>query len=133
MIILDTHALVWLDQGSTRLGKRAREQIDKALQDDELAVSSISFWEVAMLAMKGRISMSQPVSRWMDNLLGNGLQEIAVTGALSVIGAELQDFHGDPADRIIVATAIDHSARLVTADKKILSWSKKLKPLNAVK
>lgn len=133
MMILDTHALIWLDQASTRLGKRAHRQIDKAFQDDKLAVSAISFWEVAMLAVKGRISLSQPVSRWMDSLLENGLREIAVSGALSVIAVELQNFHGDPADRIIVATAIDTSACLVTADKKILSWSKKLKCLDAAK
>lgn len=133
MMILDSHALVWLDQGSTRLGKQARRQIDKAFQDDELAVSAISFWELAMLAVKGRISLAQPVSRWMDSLLENGLQEIAVSGVLGVIAAEMQDFHGDPADRIIVATTIDNSACLVTADEKILSWSKKLKCLDAAK
>ncbi len=133
MIILDTHTLVWLDQGSDRLGKQARRKIDNALQNDELLVSAISFWEIAMLTAKGRISLSQPISRWMDSLLRQGLQEVAISGALGIIAAELKDFHGDPADRIIVATTIDHSACLVTADAQILGWSKKLKCLDAAK
>ena len=122
MIILDTHTLVWMDEGNTRLGLKSRKLIDKELRNEEVAVSSISFWEIAMLIQKKRLSLSQPVSQWMQDLLQQGLNEIAVTGGIGIIASELENFHGDPADRMIMATAIAHSATLVTADTNILKW-----------
>lgn len=122
MIILDTHTLVWMDEGNTRLGQKSRKLIDKGLRNEEVAVSSISFWEIAMLIQKKRLSLSKPVSQWMQDLLQQGLNEIAVTGGIGIIASELANFHGDPADRMIMATAIAHSATLITADKNILKW-----------
>ena len=122
MIILDTHTLVWMDEGNTRLGQKSRKLIDKGLRNEEVAISSISFWEIAMLIQKKRLSLSKPVSQWMQDLLRLGLNEIAVTGRVGIIASELANFHGDPADRLIVATAIANSATLVTADKTILKW-----------
>ena len=122
MILLDTHTLVWLDEGSDRLGNKSRLIIDAGLENDELAVSSMSFWEIAMLAQKQRLSLLTPVSQWMQELLQQGLREIPVTGGIGIIAAGLPDFHGDPADRLITATAISASATLVTADENILDW-----------
>jgi PIN domain nuclease of toxin-antitoxin system len=122
MILLDTHTLVWLDEGSERLGKVALSNIDKSLVDNGLFVSAISFWEVAMLVNKGRLDMQMEVEQWRRSLLENGLQEIPLTGDIAVRSALLSDFHGDPADRIIVATANHLAATLCTADEKILSW-----------
>ena len=131
MILLDTHTLVWLDEGSTRLGKKSRGLIDKGLADEELAVSSISFWEIAMLAQKQRLSLLTPVSQWMQEMLQQGLREIPVTGGTGIIAAELPGFHGDPADRLIVATAISTSATLLTADENILNWKGNFQRHNA--
>lgn len=131
MILLDTHALVWLDEGSPRLGKEALPLIDKALKSSELFVSTISFWEVAMLVEKGRLEMQSEVDLWRQSLINNGLQEVALTGDIAISAALLKDFHGDPADRMIVATAIQLAASLCTADEKILAWKHKLVRVNA--
>jgi PIN domain nuclease of toxin-antitoxin system len=121
LILLDTHALVWLDAGDERLGRRARRLIDQALAEDDLAVSAISFWEVAMLEAKGRLRLHQEPQSWRGDLLDRGLLELPVDGETGVRAARLADFHGDPADRLIVATALA-GHRLVTADERILGW-----------
>lgn len=126
MILLDTHTLIWLDEGNSRLGKQALSLIDQSLQSRELFVSAISFWEVAMLVEKGRLDMQMNVALWRKSLLDNGLQEIALSGNIAIQSALLIDFHGDPADRMIVATAIESTMPLCTADKKILLWGEKL-------
>lgn len=123
MILLDTHALVWLDEGSPRLGPSTIAMADRALADDRLAVSAITFWEVAMLAAKNRLRLEVGLSVWRQALIENGLNEIPVTGDIGIRAARLADFQGDPADRLIVATAIESAATLVTADRRILAWS----------
>jgi len=131
MILLDTHTLVWLSEGSSKLGIESRQLIDNALKENELFVSSISFWEVAMLVDKGRLNMDESLSIWHSNLIRNGLQEIPLTGRIAIQSTTLIDFHGDPADRMIVATAINSTTTLCTADKKILSWKQELLRTNA--
>lgn len=123
MILLDTHALVWLDEGSPRLGPAAIALTDRALADEWLAVSAISFWEAAMLVAKDRLGLQMGLSVWRQALLDNGLQELPVTGAIGIRAAGLPDFQGDPADRLIVATAMESAATLVTADRRILAWN----------
>jgi len=130
MIVLDTHALVWMDSGAASLGKRTIQLIDQALEEDALAVSAISFWEVGMLINKGRLSMDFPPDVWRKDLLSRGLVEVPVDGQAGIDAANLQNFHGDPADRIIVATAILSDASLVTADEKILKWDGLTKKIN---
>ena len=133
MMLLDTHTLIWLDEGSHRLGKKALSLIDQSLQSKELFVSSISFWEVAMLVEKERLEMQMSVDLWRQSLIDNGLQEIALTGNIAIRSALLKNFHGDQADRMIVATAIHSTATLCTADKKILLWKQKLLSFDAQK
>ncbi|MEA3348588.1 MAG: type II toxin-antitoxin system VapC family toxin [Pseudomonadota bacterium] len=122
MILLDTHVLVWLDEGNSRLGVHSRDIIDKALLQDHLAVSAISFWEIAMLVGKKRLEIKMDLQVWRLELLGNGLQEITMHGFMAIQAANLADFHGDPADRMIVSSALANSATLITADEKILAW-----------
>ncbi len=122
MILLDTHVLVWLDAGSVSLGKRSIEIIDRALAESELAVSAVSFWEVAMLADKGRLDLGMNPELWRRDLLNRGLVEIALDGQIGVQAASLLGFHGDPADRMIVATTLSSASMLITADQKILQW-----------
>lgn len=133
MILLDTHALIWLDEGNIRLGKESLSFIDQALKKKELFVSSITFWEVGMLIEKGRLEMRMDIDLWRQNLIKNGLQEIPMTGEIAIRAALLNCFHGDPADRIIVATAIHSTSVLYTADKKILSWKEGLSLFDARK
>lgn len=123
MILLDTHVLVWLDSGSAELGSEAIAAIDREFADDTVAVSAISFWEIGMLVAKGRLAMSKPLTQWRGDLIEAGLQELPVDGQLGIEAAALPDFHGDPADRLIVATAMTAGCGLLTADRQIAGWS----------
>ena len=104
------------------LGKNVRELADQALKDNELTTSAITFWEVAMLAQRNRLELSLPTDVWRRRLLDMGLMEIPVTGDIGITAAGLQEFHGDPADRFIAATAILGGGTLMTADEAILGW-----------
>ena len=70
---------------------------------------------------------------WRLELLHNGLLDIPLESSTALKAGQLQDFHGDPADRMIVATALEHAAALVTADRKILDWNKRLQPIDAIR
>ena len=132
MILLDTHVMLWLRLGEPRLGTNARREIDQAWQSNEVGVSAISFWEVAMLKDKGRIRFPMDVELWRREQLAQGLVEISVDGEIATRAGLLPHMHGDPADRLIVATALaDH--RLVTADRRILDWPGQLSRLDAAK
>ena len=132
VILLDTHTLIWLDQGSNKLGKSARDRIDEAFGADKLAVSAISWWEAAMLQSKRRVVLP-PIRGWYRDLLDSGLQEIPIDGLTGITSVEIAPFHGDPADRMITATAILADATLITADENILSWQGDLKRADARK
>ncbi len=130
MILLDTHVLLWLRTGDARLGPMTRRVIGRAENEGEVAVSAISFWETAMLQDKGRIEMNEDVGSWRRLLLDQGIVEIAVNGEIGIRAVGLRDFHADPADRLIVATALD-GHQLVTADRQILNWSGTVNRLRA--
>jgi len=100
---------------------------DQALPSGRLAVSVMSFWEVAMLLAKGRLGIRAAPAPWRRDLLMNwGLLEYPVSGQIALAAVELSSFHTDPIDRLIVATAQDYGARLVTADRQILAWPGRL-------
>jgi PIN domain nuclease of toxin-antitoxin system len=120
-MLLDTHVLLWLRLGDARLGTGARIEIDRAWQAGQVGVSAISFWEVAMLKDKGRLRFPEDVALWRREQLEQGMVEIAVDGEIGIRAVGLADFHADPADRLIVATALQ-GHRLVTADQRILDW-----------
>ncbi len=130
MILLDTHVMLWLRLGEPELGTRARGEIDRAWQSGEVAVSAISFWEVAMLKAKGRIKFAGDIAPWRREQLAQGMVEIAVDGEVGIQAVALADFHADPADRLIVATALRGHV-LATADKKILDWTGDVNVLDA--
>lgn len=130
MILLDTHVLLWLRTGDERLGPTSRLAIDQAWQSGEVGVSAISFWEVAMLKQKGRIRFPEDIGFWRREQLDQGMIEIAVNGEIGIRASSLADFHADPADRLIVATALE-GHRLATADIRILRWPGELNRLRA--
>jgi PIN domain nuclease of toxin-antitoxin system len=130
VILLDTHAAIWLtiDEG---LGKQSQRLINNALADDSLAISAISFWELAMLVEKRRLrSVKSPGERRIE-MLSQGIRELPLTGDIAILAGELESLHGDPADRIIAATAIAHDATLMTADANLLRWKHRLKRQDA--
>jgi PIN domain nuclease of toxin-antitoxin system len=76
-----------------------------------------------MLVEKQRLVMNTELDVWRSDLLQTGLLEIPLRGTTAIRAGQLQNFHGDPADRMIVASAIENGATLMTADEKILSWN----------
>ena len=130
MLIVDTHTLLWSRRHPSPMGPGSMEEIDAAWQADNLAVSAFTFWEVAMLRAKDRLDSPADVATWRRELLGQGLIEIPVDGDIGIRANALDDFHADPADRIIVATAMG-GHRLVTADERILGWGGSLDRLDA--
>jgi len=121
LILLDTHVLVWLDEASPRLGKAAIAKIDKAIHSGVAMVSAISFWEVGMLVRKGRIRLDVDLGVWRRDFLEQGLTEVPLTGDVGIQASCFDGFHGDPADRLIAATALQNTAVLVTADERLLA------------
>jgi PIN domain nuclease of toxin-antitoxin system len=118
VIVLDTHAWFWLVASPDRLSERAVMAIDAA---DQIGVSAISCWEIAMLAEKKRIEMDRPTRQWLDDALAStGTVLLTLDPAVAALAARLP-LHGDPADRLIVATAITASAELLTKDQQIRS------------
>ena len=130
MILLDTHVLLWLLLDDSRLGRQTRQIIYTAWSESDVAVSAITFWEVAMLHEKGRIALLSDIGSWRMSLLEAGITEFAVDGWVGICAAALENFYADPADRVIVATALE-GHRLVTADRRILGWSGNLDRLDA--
>lgn len=115
-IILDTHVVHWLTSGVEKLGKRAERALDNA---DQLAVSAISWYELADLAERGRISLSRPVDLWLAEL-ATDVATVPLSPAIAHTAARLpRTLGGDPADRIIYATALATGAQLVTKDERL--------------
>jgi PIN domain nuclease of toxin-antitoxin system len=131
VILLDTHAAVWILRNDAALGKRARLAAVAALERGELAVSAISFWEIALLIAKGRLRSLDDPSETRRLMMRAGIHEIALTGEIAILAVQLDLGHGDPADRFIAATALAHEATLMTADATLLNWRTKIKRLDA--
>ena len=122
MILPDTHALLWFLESSPRLGSTAQRRIREAIESGQAAFSAISVWEVALLLSKNRLTLNVTATQWRENLLEAGLMEIPVDGAIAARSVALTDFHDDPADRIIIATA-QEGHQLITDDRHILDWT----------
>ena len=133
MILLDTHVLIWLAEDNPALRGLAMARADAALRRDEVAVSAISFWEIAMLGEKKRLELEITPDALRRQVLERGIREIHLDGRMAIAGATLSNFHGDPADRLIVATALSIDAELLTADRLILKWRGPLKRHDARK
>ena len=131
MILLDTHVLLWLANGDQRLGPESRAAADLAVRANELTVSAFSFWEAAMLVEKRRLLLDRLLDELRDHVIQIGIREVAVSGAMGILAARLNGLHGDPADRIIAATAMTLDATLVTADRSLLAWRGGLKTQDA--
>lgn len=133
MILLDTHVLVWLAAGDRRLGRRAAARIDAAVRGEEAGVSAISFWEIETLVDRGRLRLRKPTTELRAATLSMSIREVGVDGAIGILAAKLRAFHGDPADRLISATALELGASLVTADETLLGWRGGVKLIDATK
>ena len=128
LILLDTHIWIWLMSGVTKaLSPQLRTLIEKHTPAQEIRVSAISVWEVALLVSKNKIEFFEGLEEWVyKGIHAPGILSSNVTPEIALKSGLLpSDFHGDPADRILMATAIDLGATLITADKEILSYAQK--------
>jgi PIN domain nuclease of toxin-antitoxin system len=115
-ILLDTHVIHWWSAEPGRLSSAAGEAIDAA---DELAVSAISWYELAWLARHERIEVSTPIRAWLWEI-ARDVRTIGITPAIADTAVALSSaFPGDPADRLIYATAVENGWRLVTKDRRL--------------
>ncbi|KOR32596.1 twitching motility protein PilT [Achromatium sp. WMS3] len=121
MIVLDTHAWIWWITESTSLSISARKIIENA---NTIEIPAICCWEVAMLIAKQRIGFNMDVDVWLKLALQHPkVRLLPLTPEIAVLSTRLPGkFHGDPADRLIVASSISINAPLVTCDKKITDW-----------
>ena len=128
-VLLDTHVLLWWQAESDRLSKRAREQITTA---GRVLVSPISCWEVAMLIDKQRVSLDRPTAVWVRDLFTSNVSPADLTPGVAVAAAELVDFHGDPADRFIYATARSLDCPLISQDQAVGRYARKDRSVSVI-
>ncbi len=121
MILLDTHALIWWVSGLKPLSARARRAVNQALKDGRVRASEVSLLEIATAARRGRLSLGMPIGQWLQDLgaLPDLLIEPVSAEIAQLAGSIGDELHGDPVDRIIVATARLLRCRLVTADARL--------------
>ncbi|GAC1671539.1 MAG: type II toxin-antitoxin system VapC family toxin [Candidatus Limnocylindrales bacterium] len=121
--LLDTHVLLWWLSGGSRLSSAAAAAIDAA---DRVLVSPISCWEVGMLVRAGRIQLDRPIASWIAMVFDDrrsGVAPLSPEAAGWAGGLEDARFPGDPADRLIYATALEHRVPLVTKDERLREFS----------
>jgi PIN domain nuclease of toxin-antitoxin system len=121
VILLDTHALIWWVSNIDKIPSKARQAIRKEVKNGQLGISSISIWEICMLVKKGRIKLTMSLDSWLEmleslpNLIFIPVDNYIAKTSVSLDAISLKD----PADRIIVATALQSGLTLITGDQKI--------------
>ena len=124
MIVLDTHVWVWWSHDLDRLTQPQRQMI-AANENDLIGISAISCWEVAKLVEVGRLTLPVALDDWFEEALSYpGIQLLALSPEIAIESTRLPgEFHRDPADQIIVATARIYDCALLTQDEKILNYA----------
>jgi PIN domain nuclease of toxin-antitoxin system len=120
VIVLDTHVWVWWAQGDAKLPRAAAERIEQE-EASGIGISAISCWEVAKLVEYDRLALPLPVEEWLITALSYpGMELVPISPRIAVESTQLPgEFHNDPADQLIVATARVLNCVLMTADSKI--------------
>ncbi len=123
MLLLDTHVWWWALNEPKRLSNKAHKII-RENPPNQRAIASISLWEFAMMVSTGKVEIRIPADQWLDQAINQtGLEIFHLNPKIATESCNLPgDFHKDPADRIIVATARINELTLVTKDKKIIRY-----------
>jgi PIN domain nuclease of toxin-antitoxin system len=125
-LLLDTHIALWLDSGDDRLDT-SRRTVEAAWQGGgRLFLSAVSVWEIAVLVDKGFVELDLPVAAWADRFVGRpGVEALSLDHKAAALAYNLGDFdHRDPADRLLIATAIGCGCALVTHDDRIRRFAR---------
>ncbi len=133
MLLLDTNAFLWALNDDRRLSSTTRRLIENAWATEAVTVSVVTFWEIALLTDRRQLTLPVPPDVWRRERIAEGLIELPLHGEEAVRAVQLgtEGFHRDPADRIIVATALIGGHTLVTADQQILDWRGPLSRIDA--
>lgn len=119
MILLDTHALIWLASEPAKLSRKASEAIRKASQETGLAICSITLWEIAWLATHGRLQITGTVESFVERISARTAVR-QITPKIAALATQFsEDYSADPCDRLIGATALAEGMVLVTKDANI--------------
>lgn len=114
-LLVDTQALLWWKAGSPKLGRRARREIESGA--GAVRVSAASAWEMAIKSRTGRLTLVEPLHRWMPGQLErDGFLMLSVSVDHAIAVASLPDHHHDPFDRLLIAQAQAEGLTIVTAD-----------------
>ncbi len=134
MILLDTCAAVWSATADPTLGAKARAQILRAAERRELFLSPVTAWEIATLARRGRLALAISPNAFVNQLFAHSdASEVPVNREIAFAAGSLPgELHGDPADRLIVATAIVAGLRVMTRDRHILEYAKRTGAVPAI-
>ncbi len=125
-MILDTHVLLWyLLNDNKKFSNQMIDLITSAKNTSGVVLSSVTLWEISMLISKKRIDIQESTEFFLESIANmKGFSVVDISPKIAALSTSLPgNFHGDPFDRIITATAICHKATLVTKDRQILKWS----------
>ena len=133
MILLDTHILIWLDSGE-RIKASALDAIEATRSEGGVLVSPVSAWEIGSLVRKRQLSLAPDPLSWIRRFLSQpGVRSVDLTMEAAALSASLpESFHGDPADRLLIATARELGAALATRDERILAYAAKTRSLDVL-
>lgn len=125
-ILLDTHVLIWLMEGNPILSSTFQRTLNQIQIDEGIFISPITIWEIGMLVEKKRIIIDMDCLDWINRVLDTpGINLIPISPRIAIQSTRLPgNIHGDPADRILIATAHEENAVLVTYDQKLLDYGK---------
>lgn len=127
-MVLDTHVLLWWKAKKSKLSRESAKAIQRA---ERILVSAVSCWELATLVTQGRVKLDRSLQEWVEALEAEeNVQILPLTArvAVQIVQLDRAGFHGDPADRLIYATALDELASLITADERIHQFASANKP-----